>query len=340
MATNESYVGTSHNLLNYIGLLFCSGDTSTPFSTLIGGKSRNVQSWKFPTSLAYQISGGTSQPAITESASLTAPNPEKVTRTQNVNACQIFQRQIKLSYAKLSSMDQLSGLAIAGEKANPQNELDFQIAQALLGMRNDMEYVFLNGAYQDSGYDDVAYKTKGIIAAISTNAIAAGSTALDFWKVAEAVEKIAEAGAPTNNLNLLARPVNIMQFNADAAANGLTIVPDGREINGIRISTIVTPFGEVGIIPSAKIASGTALICNPDVCAPVFLDVPGKGNFFVESLGKAGAADAYQLYGQAGLDYGAEWYHAKITGLTTSFSAPTVNQKVAVVGTVTTQAAQ
>ena len=340
MATNETYVGTSHNLLNYIGLLFCSGDTSTPFSTLIGGKYRNVQSWKFPTSLAYQISGGTAQPAITESASLTAPNAEKVTRTQNVNVCQIFQRQIKLSYAKLSSMDQLSGVAIAGERANPQNELDFQIAQALLGMRNDLEYVFLNGAYQDGTYDDVAYKTKGITAAISTNAVAAGSTALDFWKVAEVVEKIAEAGAPTDNLYLMARPVNIMQFNADAAANGLTIVPGGRNVNGLAIATIVTPFGEVGVVPNAKVASGTAIICNPAVCSPVYLDVPGKGNFFVESLGRAGAADAYQLYGQAGLDYGAEWYHGKITGLTTSFSAPAYNQKVSIVGTVTTQAAQ
>lgn len=339
MATNESYVGTSHNLLNYIGLLFCNGDTSTPFSTLIGGKYRNVQSWKFPTSLAYQISGGTSQPAITETASLTAPNAEKVTRSQNVNVCQIYQRQIKLSYAKLSSMDQLSGLAIAGEKANPQNELDFQIAQALLGMRNDLEYTFLNGAYQDGTYDDVAYKTKGITAAISTNTVAAGSTALDFWKVAEIVEKIAEAGAPTNNLVLMARPVNIMQFNADAAANGLTIVPDSREINGIRIATVVTPFGDVGILPNAKVASATAIIANPDVCSPVYLDVPGKGNFFVESLGKAGAADAYQLYGQAGLDYGAEWYHGKITGLTTSFSAPTYSRKVYVSGgTITTTA--
>ena len=110
-----------------------------------------------------------------------------------------------------------------------------------------------------------------------------------------------------------------------------------KTVNGIKINTIVTPFGEVGIIPSAKIASGTAVVVNPDVCAPVYLDVPGKGNFFVESLGKAGAADAYQLYGQAGLDFGAEWYHGKITGLTTSFTAPTVNQKVAVVGTVNTK---
>nr|DAI48636.1 MAG TPA: hypothetical protein [Bacteriophage sp.] len=33
MATNESAVMTSHNLLNYSGLLFNKGNTRTPFST-------------------------------------------------------------------------------------------------------------------------------------------------------------------------------------------------------------------------------------------------------------------------------------------------------------------
>ncbi len=53
-----------------------------------------------------------------------------------------------------------------------------------------------------------------------------------------------------------------------------------------------------------------------------------EGNFFLEPLAKSGAADKYQIYGQAGLDYGAEWYHGKITGLGTSFTAPEYSKKV------------
>ena len=30
----------------------------------------------------------------------------------------------------------------------------------------------------------------------------------------------------------------------------------------------------------------------------------------------------YQLFGQIGLDHGPEWFHAKITGLSTTFTAP------------------
>ena len=332
MATNESYVMTSHNLLNYSGLLFNKGNTKTPFSTLIGGKSRNVNHWAFPTSLAYQTGGGSSQPAITETASLTAPNPEFITRTPATNVCQIFQKALSISYGKQSSMGQLSGLNIAGAKANPATELDFQVANAMAAMANDIEFTFLNGAYQDGNYDDVAYKTRGITAAIDTNKKENVSAVLSFWLVAELVQMIADSNAPTDNLVLMARPVHIMQLNADASANGLTVIPAAREVNGIKIDTLVTPFGSVGLLPNARVAEGVALLVNPSVCAPVYMPVPGKGNFFLEPLAKTGAADKYQIYGQCGLDYGAEWYHGKITGLTTTFSAPTYSKKVYVAG--------
>ena len=51
---------------------------------------------------------------------------------------------------------------------------------------------------------------------------------------------------------------------------------------------------------------------------PVFLDIPGKGHFFVEPLAQTGAAYKYQVYGEIGLEYGPEQFHAKITDLATS----------------------
>lgn len=332
MATNETNIMTSHNLLNYSGLLFNKGNTATPFSTLIGGKSRSVNHWAFPVSLAYTTGGGTVQPAITETASLTAPTPEFITRTQSTNVVQIFQKALSISYGKQSSMGQLSGLNIAGQMANPATELDFQVANAMAAMANDVEYTFLNGEYQDGNYDDVAYKTRGITNAITTNTKTASSAGLGYWLVAELVEAIANSNAPTDNLVLMARPVNIMQINADATANGLTVIPAAREINGIKIDTLITPFGSVGLMPNPRVAEGTAILVNPSVCAPVYMDVPGKGNFFLEPLAKTGAADKYQIYGQVGLDYGAEWYHGKITGLATTFVAPEYSRKVFVAG--------
>ena len=340
MATNESNVMTSHNLLNYSGMLFNKGNTKTPFSTIIGGKSRRTSSWKFATSVQYTTGGGQSQPAITETQSLTAPTPTFVTRTQESNVCQIFQKAIAISYGKQSSMGQLSGLNIAGQRANPATELDFQVANAMAEIANDVEYTFLNGTYQDGNYDDVAYKTRGILSAVTSNVKAAGTTPLGYWIVAEVIKMIADGIAPTDTLVLMCHPTHIMQINADAAANGLTIVPSSMAVNGIRIDTLVTPFGSVGLVPNARIAAGTALIFNYTVCAPVEMPVPRKGNFFIEPLAKTGAADQYQIYGQMGLDYGAEWYHTKITGLTTTFTAPEYSKKVYVAGgTITTESA-
>lgn len=330
--TNETKVMTSHNLLNYSGMLFNKGNTKTPFSTIIGGKSRTAKAWEFSTSVNYTTGGGTSQPAITESGSLTAPDASFVTRTQETNVCQIFQKALAISYGKQSSMGQLSGLNIAGQKANPATELDFQVANAMAEIANDIEYTFLNGVYQKGTYDDVAYKTRGILEAITSNVKAAGTVDLGFWLVAETIQMLASGNAPTDTLVLMAHPTHIMQINADASANGLTVIPASMTFNGIKIDTLVTPFGNVGIVANARIAAGTALIFNPTVCAPVTMPVPGKGNFFLEPLAKTGAADKYQIYGQLGLDYGAEWYHAKITGLKTTFTAPAYSKRVYVAG--------
>ena len=338
MATNETNVMTSHNLLNYSGMLFAKGNTATPFSTLIGGKSRTTASFKFPTSLVYEIGGGESQPAITETASLTAPDPSFVTRSQNVNVCQIFQEALSVSYAKEASMGQLSGVNIAGQVANPQNELDFQVGARMKKIAKDIEYTFINGVYQDGIYDDVAYKTKGIVNAITSITSNAGGESLGYWMVATILRQLA-GNAPVNNLVLMAPGINILQLNADALVNKMTIVPSSRTINGIAIDTLITPFGTIGLMANDFVPEGTALIVNPTVCAPVFMSVPGKGNFFLESLGKLGGADRYQIYGITGLDFGAEFYHAKITGLKSTFDAPDGSIKISgAVATVETDA--
>ena len=340
MAKNEANVMTSHNLLNYSGMLFNKGNTKTPFSTLIGGKSRNTNHWVFATSQSYATGGGESQPSISETASLTAPTPEFVTRKQESNVCQIFQRALAISYGKQSSMGQLSGLNIAGQEANPANELDFQVANTMAAIANDIEFTFLNGTFQDGNYDDVAYKTRGIITAIESNITAAEGASLGYWLVAELIKSISDGFAPTDSLVLMCNSVHIMQLNADASANGLTVIPAAREINGIKIDELITPFGNVGIAANPRVPAGTVLVFNPTICAPVYMPVPGKGNFFLEPLAKTGAADKYQIYGQAGLDYGAEWYHGKITGLSTDFAAPEFSKKVYVAGgTITTETA-
>ena len=318
---------TSFGVLNYSGMLFNKGNTRTPLSSIIGGRAKTTNYVEFVTGQEFTSSGG-AQPAISETASLTAPDATVVTREQKTNVTQIFQESVGISYAKQSNMGTLSGINIANQQANPMNELDFQVAAKMMKINADIEYTFINGVYSKATDDSKVNKTRGLVPTITTNTKAMASKPLGLWDIADMVKKIYGQNAPTTGLCLWCDATTMFQINADAVQNGLSVVPASREINGIALSSVVTPIGVVYLYLGEYLPSGTALLLNLDVLAPVFQPVPGKGNFFLEELAKTGAGQKYQLFGQIGLDHGPEWYHGKFTGISASFTAPTYSRSV------------
>lgn len=320
-------IATSFGVLNYSGMLFNKGNTRTPLSAIIGSRAKTTNHVEFVTGQEF-TSGGGAQPAISESASLTAPDATVVTRKQQTNVTQIFQESVGISYAKQSNMGTLSGLNVADQQANPMNELDFQVAAKMMKVNADIEYTFINGKYNKATTDDTVNKTRGLVTAVTDNTMAMASKPLGLWDIADMVKKIYSANAPTDGLCLWCDAVTLFQINADAVQNGLTVVPAARNINGISLSSVVTPIGVVYLYLGEYLPAGTALLLNLSVLAPVFQPVPGKGNFFLEALSKTGAGEKYQLFGQIGLDYGPEWYHGKFTGISTDFEAPKYSRSV------------
>lgn len=321
-------IATSFGVLNYSGLLFNKGNTRTPLSSAIGSRAKTTNHVEFVTGQEYTGGGAGAQPDISENKSLTAPDASVVTRTQKTNVTQIFQESVGISYGKMSNMGTLSGINIANQQANPINELDFQVAAKMQKVNRDIEYTFINGVYNKSASDDQANKTRGLVSAITTNEIAVGSKPLGLWDVADGLKKVYEGNAPTEGLVLWCDAVTMFQINADAVQNGLTVIPAARDVNGIKLSSVITPLGVVYLYLGECLPAGTALLLNLSVLAPVFQPVPGKGNFFLEQLAKVGAGEKYQLFGQIGLDHGPEWYHAKFTGIATSFTKPTYSRTV------------
>lgn len=320
-------LATSFGVLNYSGMLFNKGNTRTPLSSIIGGRAKTTNHVEFVTGQEYATGGG-SQPSISETASLTAPEASVVTREQKTNVTQIFQESVGISYAKQSNMGTLSGLNVAGQQANPMNELDFQVAAKMAKINADIEYTFINGKFSKATSDATVNKTRGLVTAITSNTTAMGSKPLGLWDIADMVKKIYGANAPTDGLCLWCDAVTLFQINADAVQNGLSVVPAARNINGISLSSVVTPIGVVYLYLGEYLPAGTALLLNLSVLAPVFQPVPGKGNFFLEALAKTGAGEKYQLFGQIGLDHGPEWYHGKFTGISTDFTAPAYSRSV------------
>lgn len=94
-------------------------------------------------------------------------------------------------------------------------------------------------------------------------------------------------------------------------------VPD-RTIGGVNFETIVTDFGKFNVALNRWMPADAFTVLSLEQLYPVFLNVPGKGHFFQESLAKIGASDREQLYGEIGLEYGNEKAHGVIRGLPTT----------------------
>jgi len=320
----------SFSVLNYSGLLYNKADTSTPFLNLIGGNVKYTNSVEFVCGQYYTSEEG-AIPEISETASLAAPDATFVTRNQMSNVTQIFQECVAISYAKQSNMATLSGVNIASQTANPQDELDFQVARKMEKIKRSIEKTFIQGTYNKAAADNQVNKTRGMVAAITTNVVAAAGAPLDLWLLNEAVTDIKTNGGDISNIYVFVNSANLLQVNGNAIEMGMPIGIAKDTEYGIQVRDVILPIGAtVKLVLGAFIPEGTAILFNPKYIGPVEQPVPAKGNFFLEELAKVGAGSKYQIFGQIGLDHGPEWYAAKITGLSTTFTAP-VGQKIVTV---------
>ncbi len=323
---NAAEVTSIWNAPNYTGELYMVGANQTPFLNMIGGLSggsvRTVGDYEFTMAQPYALEAA-AQPAITETASRTAPTPTTYVTSQDRNTCQIYQQSVDISYLKQSvtgqiRVDEISTLGYGhgdvtegGSKGN--DEKAFQINTNLRQIAVDVEYTFLQGTYQQATSAAVAGKTRGIITGTTTSAVAGGAADLSKAMIDELMRTMAAAGAEFRTPVFF---VNALQKQRLTAIYGYA--PADYNVGGTNITQLETDFTKVGVVYAPYVPTDTLLCADLAVCHPVFLPVPSKGVLFYEELSQAGAAEKGHIYGQIGLDYGAEEFHGKITGLTTS----------------------
>jgi len=318
--SNVSAAATVWNVPNYVGELYLIGANKTPFLNMIGGLQGGaiavVQAFEFPVAQEYNLESA-AQPSITETASLTASSfLISYVRGQDVNTVQIFEKTISASYAKQSMIGAIyvSGAGNVMLGTQPVgNEMDFQAAATLQQVAVDVEYTFLQGAYQKATNAGVAAKTRGMNECCTTNTVNASSAALSKTLVDQLLRTMAGNGAPFNNAVIF-----VNAFQKQKLSNIYGYAPEDRNVGGVNIKQIETDFGMLGIVWDPFQAAGTLLCAEVSVCRPVFCPVPGKGVLFRDSLAKTGAGDSEMIYGQIGLDHGPEEYHGTITSLATS----------------------
>lgn len=318
---NENALATTWNCPNYTGELYLIGANQTPFLNMIGGLQggaiRTVADFQFSLAQPWALEAA-SQPEITETASVTAPNPWTYVRAQDVNTVQIFQRAVSVSYAKQSVVGQVVADAttdlIDATGVQPvQNERDFQISAHMRQISVNTDYTFLNGAYAQATSAAVAPRSRGIITGIDSNGVDALGAPLSKSLIDQLLRTMASSGAEFINPVVF---VNAYQKQKISDIYGYA--PEDRNVGGFNIKQVETDFAILGIVWAPNMPTSTLLIADLSVCSPVFLPVPEKGVLFYEALSKTGAAEKGQIYGQIGLDYGPEEYHGAITNLATS----------------------
>lgn len=311
--------GTIHNLPNFAGELFTADLVNTPFLTMIGGMSGGglqTENFEFPVSSEFDFPAET-QPAITETASLTAPTATEAVREQVFNVTQIYQQAVKLSYEKLANRGRLSGLNTQGAVNNVADSNAFQIQYNLQIIARNIEETILNGAFQKSTDAGTANKSRGMMAVTALSggtAIAAGAADLSRALMQDLFRTMFGNGA------MFMTPVIwVNGFQKQALSDIYGFAPEDRNVGGVNIQQIETDFGLIGVAPAHRFMdTDSLLLADMSVVNPVFQPVPEKGNFFVEELAKTGASQDSQIFGKFGLDHGASFFHGKITGLATS----------------------
>ena len=298
-------------LPNYSGELFTADATNTPLLSMTGGMTggKRTSNWEFAVSSDYDLAAA-SQPAISETASKTAPAASNVARTQQTNVCQIHQYAIDLTYHKQGNKGRMSGINTAGQANSANDEYAFQVARKLETAARDIEYSFIQGSYALAGNAGVANKTRGLVEvcqiAGGTNLDGLGA-ALDLAKMNLLFQTMYDNGASFTNV--------VLYVGSKIKTKVSTIygyAPTDRNVGGVNIKQLETDFGNIGIVLSRFAPADTVLAVEASQVSPVFLDIPNKGHFFVEPLAKTGAADQWQLYGEVGLDYGAWYSHGRM----------------------------
>ena len=169
-------LGTTYNLPNYTGILYQLTPADAAFFSAIGGLTGGGQT----TDTEFEWSAfdlrAAAQPAVLEGQD--APSSQERVRAQIKNVTQIHQESVAVSYTKQAAVGRKAGLA--NEATNPvRDELDWQTEQMLKQMVRDIGYSFINGTYQLPVDNTTARKTRGLLAAITTNVSDAAGGAAD-----------------------------------------------------------------------------------------------------------------------------------------------------------------
>ncbi|WP_226962642.1 DUF5309 family protein [Streptomyces sp. C8S0] len=294
-------LGTTYNLPNYTGILYQLTPSDTPFFSAIGGLT----------------GAGRPTPSSSSGRATTCGRPGRtpawrVPTPHRGGACPRERLQHRpdppgdrgVSYTKLAATQAKAGINNA-ERNPVLNELDWQTEQMLKQMVRDIEYSFIQGTYQKPADNTTARQTRGILAAITTNVIAAdagggAADALTEAYVLNLLQTVWENGGiqESETATLICNAFQKRQLT-DIFITQKNYREESRNMAGVQVQTIETDFGRLNLMLNRHMPTDEVAVVSLEQCMPVYQEIPGKGHFFAEPLAKTGAKEKVQLYGRS-----------------------------------------
>ena len=305
--------GYTYNLPNYVGELFGQSPETTPFLSAIGGLTGGEASdGKIRTE--WQTYSLRSPAVRTREEGADAPTAEARKRYQVQNTLQIIQETIDVSYSKQAAYTY---------QDNPvKDEISWQIEQALKQVARDVNYSMIRGTENYAGDETTdssdARAMGGILSVISSNVVDAENATLTADLILDTIQEVYDAGGieEVETATLLTNST-LKRKLSDIFLKDRNSQPESRTVGGVNLQTIETDFGRLNLMMDRSMATDEIAIVSLEQCAPVFLEIPGKGFLFVEELAKTGSAERHQMYGEVSLKYGNEKSHGKLINVST-----------------------
>tara|TARA_B100001939_G_scaffold55223_1_gene44388 strand:+ start:943 stop:1974 length:1032 start_codon:yes stop_codon:yes gene_type:complete len=329
------------NINNFTGELFKITPHRTPLLSasggLTGGKAINSTYFQFQTVDNAVVS------SVTPGSEGGAPNFNGRSRSAVQGVLEIFHEAVQITFTAQAAYGEIVPFDLASsyknsidklalEGTNPVNdEMAAQLELVLELVAKKAEFQAFNGAFSDGtsstrqmrGLDEHCSLSGGNIYYNDANGDGSGADQKIHWDtVAGAMKKLYDAGAPLREPVLFISPQMLLDLNKElvnpTVSGALTggILPRDRNVGGVDIDTIVTPFGAMGLALSDYLPSNKAFIVDMAFVTPVFLNVPGKGTVFIRDLDQGdNARMGKAVYMEMGYDFGPPQYHCEIADI-------------------------
>ena len=332
---------SANEINNFTGELFKVTPQRTPLLSatggLTGGKVVNSTFFQFQTIDNATVS------SVTPGTEGGTPNYNGRSRSAVQGVVEIFHEAVQLTYTAQAAFGEIVPFdltstyknsidKIALEGTNPVNdEMAAQLELVLELVAKKAEFQAFNGTFSDGTSSDRQMRginahcdlSGGNIYFNDTTGNGSGTDQKIHWDtVAGAMKKLYDSGAPMREPVLFISPQMLLDLNkellAPTVSGALTggILPRDRNVGGVDIDTVVTPFGAMGMALSDNLPSGKAFIIDLAFVSPVFLNIPGKGTVFIRDLDQdANARIGKAIYMEMGYDFGPPQYHCNISNI-------------------------